>query len=77
MQTVSILDLRRDAHAIVERVHRGQRLVLTYRGKAMLRLEPMEAEATSDDPFYALADQAGLDGESISNKQMDEVVYGA
>jgi len=72
-----MLDLRRDAHGIIERVHRGQRLVLTYRGKPMVRLEPIEAEAGAEDPFYGLADHAGPEGDSLSNREIDEVVYGA
>ena len=36
-------------------------MVLTYRGKPVARLEPLqESTPGTDDPFYKLADLAGL-----------------
>jgi len=37
MSRVSFLELRRDAAGAIRRVARGQSLVLTYRGKPVLR----------------------------------------
>lgn len=76
MQNVSMVEFRHHARDIVERVLRGQRLMLTYRGKNIARIEPIEAQATTDDPFYALAGLADADGKSLSNREMDEEIYG-
>ena len=75
MKTVSMLELRRDARAIIQRVCRGQRLVLTYRGRQMVRLEPVEVE-TPDDGFYELPQLADTEGGSLTNREIDEAVYG-
>ncbi len=77
MNTVTMLEFRRDAERILGRVRRGQRLVLTYRGKAVAQLLPVEQEAPPpDDPLYQLADHAEPGGESLTNEQIDRIVYG-
>ena len=38
MKTLSMLDFRRNAKQVLEAVRRGERLVLTYRGKPIARL---------------------------------------
>lgn len=76
METVSVLEFRRDAEAIIRKVRRGKRLVMTYRGKPVLRLEPIEASAPSpDDPFYRLARLATADGRALTNEEIDQIVY--
>lgn len=78
MKTVSMVEFRKNAENIIEQVRKGQRLVLTYRGVAVARLEPFRKESVnSEDPFYALATLADAKGESLTNEEMDEVVYGA
>lgn len=76
MNSVSMVEFRHHAHEVVERVRRGQRLILTYRGKAMARIEPVDTQASEGDPFYALARLTDVEGESLSNREMDEAVYG-
>ena len=78
MKTVTMLEFRRHAKAIFARVAKGESLVLTYRGRPVLRLEPLaesDADVADDDPFYSLARFATPSGETISNEQMDRVVY--
>lgn len=77
MKTVSMLDFRRDARAVIERVQRGQRVLLTYRGRPMAHIEPITSKATPEDPFYALAGEAVAGGRSLTNQQIDESLYGA
>jgi len=78
MKTVSMLELRKEAENIIRSIQQGQRLVLTYRGKPVARLEPVREteEVTSDDPFYTLYEQADETGDSLSNQAMDELIYG-
>ena len=77
MKTVSMLEFRRQALDVVRSVQRGQRMILTYRGKPMARLEPLASPATGKDPFYALAGLADEAGKSMTNREMDEAIYGA
>lgn len=76
MKTVSMLEFRHHADKIIAQVQRGERMILTYRGKAVARLEPVAPEAVApDDPFYSLT-ELSVPGESLSNDQIDDIVYG-
>ena len=76
METVSILEFRRQADAIINKVRQGKRLVLTYRGKPVMRLEPIAERPTSrDDPFYTLNQLAVPKGRSLTNEEIDKVIY--
>ena len=77
MKTVSMLEFRKNALSIIKRAMRGQRTLLTYRGRPVLRLEPVDSapELSRDDPFYSLGTLADTEGESLSNDQIDRIVY--
>jgi prevent-host-death family protein len=76
MESVSMVEFRRDAEAIIRKVQRGKRLVLTHRGKPVLRLEPYQEPAISaDDSFYSLAQLATGEGEPLTNEEIDRIVY--
>jgi len=76
MKQISMVEFRRDAERILAQVQKGQRVILTRRGKPVARLEPLDkGEIGADDPFYALADLAEA-GYTLSNAQIDEAVYG-
>ena len=77
MTSVSMVELRRDAEGVLHRIGRGERLVLTYRGRPVARLEPyVESAPLAGDPIYRLADSAVDQGESLGNEEIDAVVYG-
>lgn len=77
MKSVSMLDFRLHAEKIISQVQKGQRVVLTRRGKPVARLEPIEEGGkSSDDPIYGLADLGDEAGESLDNSQIDEILYG-
>ena len=77
MKTISMLEFRKKAEAILNRVRAGQGYVLTYRGKPVARLEPIaNGEIPDDDPLYMLPQLAVEGGESISNEEIDRIVYG-
>jgi prevent-host-death family protein len=76
MERVSILEFRRDAHTIIRKVRQGKRFILTYRGKPVMRLEPIaDRGVTSDDPFYSIARLATSKGEPLTNEEIDQIVY--
>lgn len=71
-----MLELRRNAQGIIDEVRRGERFVLTHRGKPMARIEPLDSAPEAEDPFYSLADLADAEGESLTNREMDQTIYG-
>jgi prevent-host-death family protein len=76
MNTVTMLDLRRHAKEIVERAQHGERMLLLYRGTPAMVLEPYQKEKPlDDDPLFSLS-ASGECGESLSNEEIDEVLYG-
>ena len=77
MTAVTMLEIRNDPVKIIRQVQAGRSMVLTYRGKPVMRLEPITGEAVPEsDAFYKLADLAVAGGSSLSNREMDKVVYG-
>ena len=76
MRRISLPEFRRDAEAVIRQAQQGQRMILTYRGKAVLRLEPIcEQAATSDDPFYSLGRLASHETDALTNEEIDKVIY--
>jgi antitoxin (DNA-binding transcriptional repressor) of toxin-antitoxin stability system len=71
-----MLDFRRDAEGVIRRVQQGKRMILTYRGKPVLVLEPVpQEEVRGDDPFYSIDELATREGAPLSNDDMDQVTY--
>ncbi len=76
MDNVSVLEFRRDAEAIIRKVQQGKRLILTYRGKPVMRLEPIpDQHIGPDDPFYSLDQIAVAGGQSVTNEEIDQIIY--
>ena len=77
MKTVTMLEFRRNAEAVLHRVARGERLVLSHRGRPAVRLEPLAEAAASDDPFLTIADRAIPSPlGSTDHQDMDQILYG-
>jgi prevent-host-death family protein len=76
METVSLLEFRRDAGGVIRKVRQGKRLILTYRGRPVMRLEPIQDRNIGpDDAFYALAQSAIDDGRALTNEEIDQIIY--
>lgn len=76
MKSISLVEFRKNMEGTLERVARGQSVVLTRRGRAVAQLEPLRKRtAAADDPFYHLYELA-VEGKAASNEQMDREVYG-
>jgi prevent-host-death family protein len=76
MEKVSILEFRRDAESVIRKVRQGKRLILTHRGKPVMRLEPIrEDNIRPDDPFYTIAELAVPNERSLTNEEIDQIVY--
>ena len=80
MKTVTMLEFRQDAEGILRRVARGERLVLSHRGKPAARLEPLERIASNDfenDPFLSIRRRATASPKGKTRHQdIDRVLYG-
>jgi prevent-host-death family protein len=78
MERITMLEFRRHAASILRKAQQGKRFILTYRGKPVLRLEPVRAagEISEDDPIYRLGRMADAGGEKLTNEQIDAIVYG-
>lgn len=76
-----MLEFRRHAQRHLQAVRRGERLVLTYRGRPVARLEPIRTRGgKSDAEADALLrlDEYAVDGpgDALTNEEMDRMVYG-
>jgi len=79
MKEMTMLEFRRHAKRALEAVARGERIVLTYRGQAVARLEPIRSERSAvpdDDPLLRIEDFA-VDGPGgpLPNEALDRIVY--
>lgn len=79
MRHISVLDFRKNSKKILDGARRGERMIMTYRGKAVFRLEPITQDLPlEDDPFYQLAHLTpSTKGINMTNQDMDKVIYGA
>ena len=76
LKTISMLEFRKNAAKIIRWSKQGQRMIMTYRGKPIFRLEPIVDDAIAeDDPFYRISDIADEAGENLTNQEIDKIVY--
>ena len=76
MTTISMVEFRQNAERVIRRVQQGERMVLTYRGQSVARIEPVYPDRVrEDDPIYNLASHADDKGPNLSNEEMDAIVY--
>jgi prevent-host-death family protein len=77
MEKVSVLEFRRDAKAVIRKVRQGKRLIMTYRGRPVMRLEPIATSTPSkEDPIYKLGELGTSAGQPVTNEEIDQIVYG-
>jgi prevent-host-death family protein len=80
MKTVSMLQFRKDAERVLRRVARGERFVLSHRGKPAARLEPVHQRASveaGNDPFLNISRRAKPSPKGPTRHQdIDQILYG-
>ena len=80
VKTVTMLEFRQDAEGVLRRVAKGERFVLSHRGKPAARLEPLTAATPGDpasDPFLGIArrDKSSPMGKT-RHADLDRILYG-
>ena len=80
VKSVTMLEFRKDAESVLRRVAKGERLVLSHRGKPAARLEPLNGPSTADpgnDPFLSIARRATRSPKGkTKHANIDGIVYG-
>ena len=76
-----MLEFRSHSGRILRRIQKGERLVLTHRGRPVARLEPPappRRRYSPDDPIFHL-DDFSFEGprSKLRNADIDRLVYGA
>jgi len=80
MKRVTMLELSRDAESVLRRVARGERFVLSHRGKPDARLERVDGPsngAPRSDPFLTIGRRAipSPKGQT-KHRDLDRILYG-
>jgi antitoxin (DNA-binding transcriptional repressor) of toxin-antitoxin stability system len=80
MKTVTMLEFRKNAEGILRRVGRGERFVLSHRGHAAARLEPISTACAADpasDPFLTIGQRATPSPKGKTrHADIDRILYG-
>lgn len=80
MKTVTMLEFRRDAAAVLDRVARGEELILSHRGKAAAKLVPVPDDsdfAPDDDPLFTIGKRATPSPKGTTDhRSIDAILYG-
>jgi antitoxin (DNA-binding transcriptional repressor) of toxin-antitoxin stability system len=80
MKTVTMLEFRKNAERVLRRLAKGERLVLSHRGKPAARLEPVTVPAATafpDDPFLGIGRRAIASPKGKTNhSEIDRLLYG-
>ena len=80
MKTVTMLEFRRGARNYLRRLANGERFVLSHRGKAAARLEPVESAPSTiseEDPFLNIGARAVPSPKGkTDHRKIDQILYG-
>ena len=80
MKTVTMLEFRKDAEGVLRRVARGERFVLSHRGKPAARIEPIQTQTPDNplsDPFLGVGQRAKPSPKGRTNHgDIDRILYG-
>jgi len=79
MKTLTMLEFRKNAETILRRVGRGERFVLSHRGRAAARLEPIPRSRlpSANDPFLTIGRRALPSPKGKTpHSDIDRLVYG-
>ena len=80
MKAMTMLEFRQDAESVSRRIAKGDRFMLSHRGKPAARLEPLVAAQSLDpanDPFLSISHRAkpGPKGKT-KHADIDQILCG-
>jgi antitoxin (DNA-binding transcriptional repressor) of toxin-antitoxin stability system len=78
MKTVTMLQFRQNAQSVLRRIAKGERLLLSHRGKPAARLEPVNASrGDASDPFLTIGSRATSSPKGKTrHSDIDRILYG-
>ncbi|HEY5767956.1 MAG TPA: hypothetical protein VIS53_08990 [Candidatus Udaeobacter sp.] len=80
MKTITMLEFRQNAQSVLRRIAKGERFVLSHRGKRAARLEPLTTASdnvSSNDPFLTIGSRAMASPKGKTrHTDIDRIVYG-
>ncbi|MFZ4774867.1 MAG: hypothetical protein ACOYM3_05875 [Terrimicrobiaceae bacterium] len=77
METISLLDVRRNAKILVGRLIRGESFRITYRNRLVGELFPLRKNQPIEisDPVYAVSEHAEDLGGTLDARAADALIY--
>jgi antitoxin (DNA-binding transcriptional repressor) of toxin-antitoxin stability system len=78
MKTVTMLQFRQDAERILRRIRKGERFLLSHRGRAAAWLEPLHHGSEPEaDPFLTISRRAQPSPKGkTAHADIDRILYG-
>jgi antitoxin (DNA-binding transcriptional repressor) of toxin-antitoxin stability system len=78
MKTISTSELRSRTRPLVRSLERGQTVSLTHRGQRLARILPLKLSngIEANDPLYHFHRLASKRAKSLTDREIDQVVYG-
>ena len=80
MKTITMLELRQNAQSVLRRIAKGERLLLSHRGKPAARLEPLATASNnvrSNDSFLTIGSRATASPKGKTrHANIDRILYG-
>lgn len=85
MKEVTMLEFRQNAEAIIRKIQQGGGMLLTYRGKPVLKLEPVKLKnkkvAKKNDSLLTICELGEKlippgPPSALTNQDIDKLVYG-
>jgi prevent-host-death family protein len=81
MKTITMVGLRTNAEGILRRVAKGERFILSHRGRPAARIEPISQPAATvneNDPFLTISRRAKPSPQGKTrHDQIDHLLYGS
>ena len=73
-----MLEIRKNAKALVERLDQGESFRITYRNRCVGELYPLRSNEgiSKDDPVYRVAESAEDLGGTLEPGEADRIIYG-
>ena len=79
MKTITMLELRRKAGAVIQGLGQGESYVLSYRGRVVGKITPWQRDdrPSDEDAVYRLGELAGegTGSSSLTSEEADRLLY--